>query len=191
MKKVLVAAFALISISASAQKETILVGGNVHFENTKTPSTPNDDKLSEFYILPTLGYQFNNNWTAGVVASIGSAKHTSSTNVETKYTAFGAGPFVRYTQGLSNIFSWYGQLQGVFGSAKQNGTKTQSSSQIDLFPAAFINLKNNFGLNFDFGGISYNSTKPTGSDAINKFSIDFGKTINIGISKNFGTGKKK
>ncbi|UEG49845.1 porin family protein [Ferruginibacter lapsinanis] len=191
MKKVLVAAFALVSLTASAQKGTLLVAGNVSLETSKSPDVPNDEKSTSFDFNPTVGYQFNDNWTAGVVAEVGTTKNTSNTNVVTKYSSFGVGPFVRYTQTLSNIFSLYGQLQGVFGTSKVGSTKVGTSTAIALTPAAFINLKNGFGLNFDFGGLGFSSTKPTGGSASTGFGVTFGKTMNIGIQKNFSLTKKK
>lgn len=85
----------------------------------------------------------------------------------------------------------YGQLQGVFGTSKSGSVKTGTSTEIGLFPAAFINLKNGFGLNFNFGGIGFSSSKPTGGEASTGFDVNFGKTANIGITKNFSLTKKK
>jgi hypothetical protein len=73
------------------------------------------------------------------------------------------------------------------------GFPPQSGYDFKLFPAVFIDIKNGFGLNFDFGGIEYQST--TQSDLIPKdhtniFAFTFGQGIIVGISKNFG-GRKK
>lgn len=192
MKKVLVAAFALVSLTASAQEGTLLVGGNVGLSTSKSPGTPNDPKSSSFSIAPLVGYQFNENWTAGVTADFSTSKYTNSSNVvTTKNSGVAVGPFVRYTKTLSNIFSIYGQAQALFGTDKSFGTKYQSSTSVNLFPAVFINIKNGFGLNVDFGGIGFGSNKPTGGSASNSFNVNFGSTANIGITKNFSLGKKK
>ena len=191
MKKVLVAAFALVSLTASVQEGTLLVAGDVNLGTSKTPSAPNDIKSTNLSLNPTVGYQFNENWTAGVKAEIGSSKYTSNTNVVSKSSSIGVGPFVRYTKTLSNIFSLYGQLEGMFGTNKSNGTKTSTSTNVNLFPAVYVNVKNGFGLSFSFGGLGYSSNKPTGGKATNSFGINFGQTANIGIQKNFSLGKKK
>jgi Outer membrane protein beta-barrel domain len=192
MKKLLVAALALVGVmqQSNAQKGSILVGGSIGIGTAKSPSTPNDSKQTQFNFSPTVGYQFDDNWTAGITGSVQTSKYTNSLNVDSKSSTAGAGPFVRYSKTLSNIFSVYGQLQGTFGSSKTNGTKNYSFSNVNAFPAVFINVKNGFGLNFDFGGISYSSNKPTGGKASNAFSLSFGQSANIGISKNFSVKKK-
>ena len=192
MKKVLFVAFAVVSISQAvhAQKGSLLVGGSINMVSSKTPSTPNDSKSSSFEFSPTIGYQFHDNWTAGLITDIGTSKYTSATNVATKTNTFDIGPFIRYSKSLSAIFSVYGQLQGVFGSTKIADSKATTAA-INAFPAVFINVKNGFGLNFNIGGIGYNSNKPTGANASHTFGITFGQAVGIGISKNFGLHKKK
>jgi hypothetical protein len=191
MKKVLVAAFALVSLTVNAQKGTLLVGGNVGISSAKYPSTPNDNKSTSFVFNPTVGYQFNDNWTTGILADIASQKTTNSLNVESKSSRFGVGPFIRYTKTLSSVFSVYGQAQSVFGTTKWNGSKTGTYADVNLFPAVFINVKNGFGLNLDFGGIGFSSNTPTGGSASTAFNFNFGSTAHVGISKNFSFKIKK
>ncbi|RYD79694.1 MAG: porin family protein [Sphingobacteriales bacterium] len=186
MKKVFTLAALMASFAITkAQTGTVLVGGNVGIETNS-----NDQSVIEFN--PFVGYQFNNNWTAGVAAKINSQKEETSLGDE-KTNIIGVGPFVRYTHNISNIFSVFGQLEGYYVSAKNKlGNSTQAEANgvaVNLFPAVFINVKNGFGLNFDFGGVTYGSIKPKGGSAENSFAFNFGKNINIGISKNFG-GKK-
>jgi hypothetical protein len=140
----------IVSVTANAQQGTLLVGGSIDFGSTKTPSFPSDTKTSNFQFSPTVGYQFTNNWTAGVVTSIGSSKYTNSQNIEAKQNSFAIGPFVRYAKSLSSIFAIYGQAQGIFGTLKSNGNSS-STAAINVFPAIFINVKNGFGLNFNVG----------------------------------------
>ena len=198
MKKTLMAAMILAStiFAANAQTGSILVGGDVNYDNQKIKGT--DLKQSEFTFNPFVGYQFTNNLTAGVTASVFADKNENGTT-DVKRSAFAVGPFLRYTQPLSNTFSVFGQLQALAGSSKTKTTfggttvTTDKASlmTVQLFPAVFINLKNNFGLNFNIGGISYGSVDPkaTGAATTNTFNINFGKTLAIGVSKNFG-GKK-
>ncbi len=193
MKKVLFVALVLVSISqlVNAQTGSLLVGGSIDIGSTKQPSTPNNTKISNFNFSPTVGYQFTDNWTAGLVADIGSSKYTNSANVSTKTNSFDIGPFIRYAKSLSGVFAVYGQLQGAFGSSKTTGFSSTTTAAVSAFPAIFINVKNGFGLNFNVGGISYNSSKPSGVGSTNVFDLNFGKEVGIGISKNFGLHKKK
>ncbi|MBC7937772.1 MAG: porin family protein [Rhizobacter sp.] len=194
MKKLFTLSLLMASFFASkAQSGSVLVGGDVSYTNSKSPNPGGDYKANNLSFNPYIGYQFNDNWTAGVVAGVLTSKQEQGPS-EQKNTSFNAGPFVRYTKTLSDIFTLYGQLEGRFGSGKlkNNGTTLgeNTSTAVTLFPAAFINLKNNFGLNFNFGGIGYESFKPEGGESSNTFGISFGKVATIGISKNFG-GKKK
>ena len=192
MKKVLFVALVFVSMTqlVNAQTGSFLVGGSIDIGSTKTPSTPNNTKNTTFSFSPTVGYQFTDNWTAGLVADIGSTKYTNAAGVSTKTNAFDIGPFIRYAKSLSSVFAVYRQLQGAFGTSKVGDLKSNTAA-ISAFPAVFINVKNGFGLNFNVGGIGYNSIKPSGGSASNSFDLNFGKTVGIGISKNFGLSKKK
>lgn len=195
MKKIFAGAILSASFfAAQAQSGTVILGGDVSYSANKQNAGTFDNKTQNLSLNPYLGYQFNDNWTAGVVAGIGTSKQEQGPN-ETKFNDIDAGPFVRYTQQVSEIFSLYGQLEGRFGSTKSkaNGVTTgeAKNTAINLFPAAFINLKNNFGLNFNFGGVSYGSNKPEGGTKSTGFNINFGRVGAIGISKNFGGSSKK
>lgn len=191
MKKVLffASAFVIVSQALKAQTGSILVGGSINFSSTKIPSSPNNIKYTSFDFNPTIGYQFTDNWTAGLVADIGTANNTNAAGAGLKENIFGVGPFVRYAKSLSNIFAIYGQVQGVFGTDKLGNVKSNTAG-ISAFPAVFINVKNGFGLNFTVGGISYSSSKPSGGSSTNTFGLTFGKSVGIGLSKNFGGSKK-
>ncbi|MCP9749358.1 porin family protein [Ferruginibacter sp. HRS2-29] len=196
MKKVLMSALIVASFfGAKAQSGTVLVGGDVDFSSNKVENS--DVKSHSISFNPYVGYQFNDNWTAGITAALNSSKNENGIN-DSKNNSFAAGPFIRYTKPLSNIFAVYGQLQGVYGGYKSkltSGNVTTTTAEgntlgVNLFPAVFINLKNSFGLNFNVGGISYNNNDPKSGPGNNSFNINFGKTVSIGLSKNFG-GKKK
>ncbi|AHF15731.1 outer membrane beta-barrel protein [Niabella soli] len=207
MKKIVLSLFSLAVIAgANAQSGTVLVGGNVDFNSRSfKDSAGNKDNMNYFQISPTVGYQFNDNWTVGVVGSVSTTKNASvfgsddligisgiqyDNNVKT--TAWGVGPFVRYTAPLSDIFAVYGQLQGQYMSSKVkvNGQNANSQEKngfnVGFYPAVFINVKNGFGLNFNVGGIEYASMKYKQSqDKVNNFNVTFGRSVGIGLSKNF------
>ena len=195
MKKIFAGAILTASFfAAQAQSGTVILGGDVSYSSSKQGTGVTEVKTQNLNLNPYLGYQFNDNWTAGVVAGIGTSTQEQGSN-ESKFNDINAGPFLRYTQPVSDIFSLYGQLEGRFGSrkSKNNGTTIgeANSTTVNLFPAAFINLKNNFGLNFNFGGLTYGSTKPDGGTKSTNFNINFGRVGAIGISKNFGGSSKK
>lgn len=175
MKKLLLAIVVLITTLASAQKNSILLGGNVGFTSEKI----GDSKLENFEFSPKVGYQFTDNWTAGVEGSIMNVKTTGFDRTE-KYKI---GGFVRYAVPLSDLFSVYGDLGAGYQSTNVNDQKGMYAS---LTPALFINMKRGFGLNFSIGGLNYDNLDGKNDPKQERFGFNFGKTLNIGISKNFG-----
>lgn len=179
-------ALVVMSVAAKAQSGSILLYGNVNAGSTKSAA---DVKTSNFSINPGIGYQFNDNWTVGANLGFG----TSKVGDNNKTNQFSAGPFVRYSESLSNTFSIYGQLHGGFTSSKTTTGNVEVKSNgfnVGLFPAVFVNVNKGFGLNVSFGGIDFTSSKfKDASNSSNAFNFTFGQSVNIGISKNFG-GKK-
>ena len=176
-------------------------------------------KQSDFNFSPIIGYQVSNNFTLGVISSFKTIKFEGKVVYpyqtpamqesiqEISETTFGA--FVRYSKTISNTFSIYGQVEALSGNSKnyskqvntgfgppniQETTTKGTTTNINLFPAIFINVKNNFGINLNFGGLSYSKSKiKTLAGSASNFNFNFGKVINFGISKNFSTkfNKKK
>jgi opacity protein-like surface antigen len=212
MKKVLlIVALAMFSF-ANAQKGTILVQGSIGFSSEKNDNLGSENTFNTIDFSPKVGYQFTDNWTLGLDASIASAKEESTTfvgpfpfvvivNTEEKVTGFAVGPFARYTKPLNETFSVYADMGLGFQSAKttrvtndglgepdsiERSTFKGDGFYIGVTPAIFINVKNHFGLNVSIGGIRYetlNFDAPGGDN--NRFDFNFGQTVNIGISKNF------
>lgn len=175
MKKLLVAVVILLTTIASAQKNSILLGGNVGFSSDKI----GDSKLENFEFSPKVGYQFADKWTAGVEGSIMNVKTTGMDKTE-KYKI---GGFVRYSTPLSELFSVYVDLGAGYQNTSLNNAKGMYAS---FDPGLFINMKNGFGLNFSIGGINYDNLDGKNDPRQERFGFNFGKTLNIGISKNFG-----
>lgn len=196
-KMLLILALATFSF-ANAQKGTILVGGNIGFTSEKNDNQGEERKSNSFGFSPKVGYQFHDNWTAGVEFALSSSKSTSSLNSigesESKFNVFKVGAFVRYSVPLSETFSVFADLGAGFQNQKNkdyiNGSLTSESKADGLYagitPALFINMKKGFGLNFSIGGLGYETLSFDTSDTdVSKFYFNFGKTVNIGVSKNF------
>ncbi|WP_300603802.1 hypothetical protein [Niabella sp.] len=222
MKNILLLTMGIMMTSVSfAQKHTVLIGGNIEFrkdDNTQflTASSITKGKSHSTNLSPYVGYQLGEKLTAGATLSIQSSRQENTMDyytggseiitVETmsKNKSLAIGPFIRYTEQLSDIFSVFGQLEGLYLDGKTNTASqsrypgmqpqpqpytSESSStgvRFRLFPAVFINVKRNFGLNLSFGGIEYQ--KYGAKDAKNKpsyLAVNFGKSASIGISKNF------
>jgi hypothetical protein len=198
MKKALViTALAMISF-ANAQKGTVLVSGNLGFNTQKESNQSSESKNYGLSFYPKVGYQFKDNWTVGVESGFSSAKNeylnSEYLNSESVSKNFTAGAFVRYSKSLSPMFLLYADLGVGYQNRKVTNTyPLQPSSTVtfdgvymNLTPGLFLNIKNNFGLNFGLGGLSYSDTKSNQNNGSNRyFYFNFGQSFTAGISKNF------
>ncbi|MDC8101480.1 outer membrane beta-barrel protein [Chryseobacterium rhizosphaerae] len=198
MKKILVMTAIAVFGMVSAQKNSLLVGGNIGYSNNNNKFM--GDKVSSteaFTFTPTVGYQFHKNWTIGINSVITSGKQEEVFNnnpATLKTNEFAIGPFVRYAVPLGDIFAVYGDLGAGYQNQNMKTTTLGSTSEVksngfytSFTPALFINFKNGFGLNFNIGGIKYSHLKADGIDATSSnFNLSFGKEVGVGISKNFG-----
>lgn len=180
-----------ITTAALAQEGSVLVYGNAGLSSNKIA---NDSKSSSYSILPGIGYQFSENWTAGLSFGVYGSRSEFGTTVN-KNNGFSVGPFVRYTHKISDLFSLFGQADVNYNSSKSTSfgdpSTTVNGFNVGIIPAVQMNVKNGFALNFGFGGIEYGSSKvdAPGANSSNSFNLTFGQQVNFGISKNFG-GKK-
>ncbi|XZF13022.1 outer membrane beta-barrel protein [Chitinophagaceae bacterium MMS25-I14] len=200
MKKIILTLLAAGSVAAvNAQSGSWLLYGNLdlNFYHQKDATLETQQYGS---INPGIGYQFNDNWTVGLAGgfSILSTKDTTGAHTTKRFntTQFNVGPFVRYTQPLSEIFAFYTQLEGGFltGNTKFDNTDLPgykySGFYARLTPAIGVNVHNGFALNFGIGGIGYTSQKvKDASNSSSSFALTFGQQVNIGVSKNFGGHK--
>ncbi|AYN05275.1 MULTISPECIES: outer membrane beta-barrel protein [unclassified Flavobacterium] len=173
MKKLLLCVALVVSAMATAQKGTILVGGNVEYSSDKI----GDVKNESFDFSPTFGYQFSENWTAGVNATVGSIHKEGSKSDNQKI-----GGFVRYSRPLSETFAIFADIGSGY---QQNSINDAKGMYAYITPALFINMKQGFGLNFSIGGFNYDNIDGKNDPRREKIGFNFGKTLNIGISKNF------
>lgn len=194
MKKVLIV-FALMAFSFSnAQKGSILVSGSVNYTSTSSGNTQSTD-YKFFSFSPRVGYQFADSWTVGIESSLSQTKYTvDNTNYENKVNNYSVGSFLRYSKSLTDVFSLFADL-GLGIQNRKESLSTESVSFPDvkangfyanIQPLLHLKVKNNFGLNFGLGGISYNSLdyKESG-EKVNNFNINFGQAFTVGIQKNF------
>ena len=93
------------------------------------------------------------------------------------------GGFVRYSTSFSQLFSFYADLGAGYQNTSLNNAKGMYAS---FYPGLFINMKRGFGLNFSIGGIKYDNLNGKNDPRQERLGFNFGKTLNIGISKNFG-----
>lgn len=178
---------------ANAQKGTVLVQGNMNYSSQKRDKDWGESKTNNFGFSPKVGYQFSDNWTVGVEGSFSNSKtENSSSNYETTQLATGA--FIRYSHKLSDLFSIYSDLGVGFQSAKRlqdNNNVNILDEKADGFytsitPSVLMNIGKGFGLNFNFGGVRFDSYNNPNVGGYNRnFNFNLGSTFSVGISKNF------
>lgn len=191
-KMLLILALAKISF-ANAQKGTILVGGNIGYSSSNRDFLTSNEKYRDFGFSPKVGYQFHDNWTVGGEFSIGSSRTEIEGRMTGKANNFKAGAFLRYSVPLTETFSVFADLGAGFQNQKRTVSSVDAENEFKgdgfytaITPALFINMKKGFGLNFSIGGIGYQTWSFDDEGQENKeFNFNFGKTVNIGISKNF------
>jgi hypothetical protein len=195
MKKMLVVlALAMVSF-ANAQKGSVLVMGSIEYNSQNVSNSGSETKENYFGFSPKVGYQFHENWTAGIEAGFGTAK-TEFGRAEDKTNDFSLGGFLRYSKPLNQTFSAYADLGVGYQNAKHTITGTPLAGinkgdgfYVDVTPAIFINVNKGFGLNFNIGGLGYNTYNFDGNDGngdnVKNFNFTFGKAFSVGISKNF------
>lgn len=194
MKKILFI-FALTIFSfANAQKGSYLVSGNVYFNSNKN-SNSNSSNNQYIGFNPKIGYQFTNNWTIGLESSFNQNKWTRETNnYENKRNNLSIGSFIRYSKQFNDTFTFFTDLGVGFQNYKeyykednQSDTTTKANGfYTNLQPMIHLKIKNNFGINFGLGGISYNSLKNDKFDNTeSNFNVSFGQAYTIGFQKTF------
>jgi hypothetical protein len=199
MKKILIVLALVLASFANAQKGTYLVSGSVGFNSEKVNSSGNHGSQNNFTIVPKIGYQFAENWTAGVQTSASYSRgEIESGHGKSNYYSIGA--FVRYSKPLSEIFDVYADLGSGYNfgntSYTYNDNPTENKNKyngfgVSIAPALLLKIKNGFGLNFGFGGLGYRYDKitfDTNSNNFQKtksFDFTFGQFFTAGISKNF------
>jgi hypothetical protein len=180
MKKVLIAAFLLVSsnaIFAQVNQGQWLVGGSADFNFGKQ----GDTKTTMINVAPDAGYFFIDQLAGGLRLDFGYDKTKTKTS-ETSSTSFGLAPFVRY------YFMPSGQKVNVFadgsygfGSYKPKGGSSASINYYAIKAGPAVFLTPNTALEFavyykSYGGDFYE----VAGDRYNQFGLGIGFQIHLG-----------
>ncbi|MDX6190776.1 outer membrane beta-barrel protein [Flavobacterium sp. Fl-318] len=195
MKKILViVVFAMFSY-ANAQKGSVLVMGSVYYNSETVSELGSDNKSHYFGFTPKVGYQFHENWTTGIEVGISTSKQGNS-NSDYKDKTLSTGGFLRYSKPLSETFCVYADLGLGFQKRKETyqndfayTVNEGDGFYIGLTPALLINVGKGFGLNFNIGGLKYDTLNYNENEhsEVNRkrFNFNLGQAFSFGISKNF------
>jgi len=191
-----VLALAVVSFANAQKKGSVLVMGSIEYNSENVSNAGVENKYNTFGFAPKVGYQFHQNWTAGLEAGIASSKQDLNGNNEYKTNNFSLGGFLRYAKPLNQTFSAYADLGIGYQDRKvtnRNGFVTTTDKgdgfYIGITPAILVNVGKGFGLNFNVGGLGYNTLNYDGNngngDTVKNFNFSFGQQFSVGISKNF------
>ncbi|WP_286967916.1 outer membrane beta-barrel protein [Flavobacterium sp. UBA4854] len=191
-KNLVILALAMFSF-ANAQKGSVLVMGNVGYNSEKTSNSGSNNKQNSFNFVPKVGYQFHENWTAGIESSYTKLNQDLSNDNVYSYKTFSVGGFMRYSKVLNQTFSAYADLGAGFQNKKETSINNVGEQYPDkgngfyvgLTPALLLNVGRGFGVNFNIGSIAYNTLNFEGDRTVDRFSFTFGQSFAIGLSKNF------
>jgi len=193
MKKILVIVALAMSSFANAQKGSVLVMGSVSYYSEKTTSPGSESKQDVFNFVPKVGYQFHDNWTAGIESAYSKTNQDFNTGNVYNYSTFSVGGFLRYSKVLNQTFSAYADLGTGFQNKKETSINNAGERYPDkgngfyvgVTPALLLNVGKGFGLNFNIGTIGYNTLNFDNDRKVKQFNSSFGQSFGIGLSKNF------
>ena len=173
MKKIvltLVAAFAAISMDAQ-----VYVGGSIGFTSVK-----NGDSQTEFKFVPEIGYNFNDQWAAGIKVGYqdGYADMDYDFQQYKGLKILTINPYARYTFLKSNLVSLF--IDGGLEYSKIDGND-DAELGIGLTPGLALNLSDKLSFVTHVGFIGYKSYGD-----VNKFGLDLdGNNLTFGLYYNF------
>ncbi|MEO0058847.1 MAG: hypothetical protein RLZZ312_494 [Bacteroidota bacterium] len=199
MKKLILLFSIGFCLSISAQKSTYLVQGGLSYQNSNFSNSDNTTKSKSysFGLSSKLGYQYSEHSTIGLDFSLGnySYNYNLTSGLTDSANNIYVGGFYRYSKKISDLFTLYSDFgSGINFSKVQSNIQTAARSRVNylnfnITPAVFLNLSNNFGLNFNLGGIGYSSIIGSSDNALlnqgNSFLMNLGSSFVVGVSKNF------
>lgn len=197
MKKLLLALLAVGGFaSANAQKNTWLLYGNAGYASSTVDYGFSSYRSTAWGVNPGVGYQFSNHITVGLQGGYNNMKTPMSDGLNREINKdWSAGAFWRYTHYVGNIFFIYNQLElsYVAGSVQTEGLSNKSNYDGVAgawYPAIGAFVYKGLAMNFNIGGVGFSSLSGNPSSvgnpdvSRNDFAITFGRTVNIGVSKN-------
>ncbi len=156
MKKIYaIAVVAMMTITANAQ---VFVGGGASFSSVK--ATEKADATKTTSIVPEIGYNFNDQWTAGVNLGFASVK-TGDADAK---NAFGVGAYGRYHFCQAGPLKVFAEVGADYTTYNKDGGNNFS---VAFRPGLTYYLADNWSLTAKTGLIGYSkdSSKRGGGSA--------------------------
>ena len=195
MKKIILPLIITVIYSTQifAQKNTLLLYGGISLNTDK--GSGSSSRYSTIGLSPGIGYQFNNNWTVGAEFNVFAAKSKSrGVPPSSQSSGFSAGPFIRYTKSLGEIFSAYAQFTASYSTGRNKINNTVQSKYHGTYaaitPGVLLKIKNGFALSLTLGSIFYRHTHSDPGTGDTSFGLSFGSGTSLGLTKNFSLKNK-
>lgn len=202
MKKLLLSVAALMAFTAVSAQETTtgsgfsdgdtFLTGSLGYSSTKT----GDAKVNEFTVSARLGFFVTSNIAIGPQLTYLSGTSTeinpiTGDDMDVDTSAFEAGAFGRYYFTPARNFSFFGQLQLAYVTAKTEsdfGDIKADGFGFELAPGVSYFVSDHIAFEATFGVLGYNTVKPDvdGAESTDTFEIgaDFTQ-INFGMVYKF------
>ena len=177
MKKIMMTlAAALIAVSASAQ---FYVGGGVGIGTAKVKVGGYSESATTYKFVPEVGYNFDENWAAGVAFGWQGSSKRGQKAVE-------VNPYVRYTFFRHSIVGVF--VDGGAGYKHNYGGSDHSNAfNVGLRPGVALNLNKKLSFVTHVGFFGYAHEKDNNTEVkSNAWSADLdGRNITFGLYYNF------
>lgn len=204
MKKslLLLSCFAL-TVGAYAQKNSVLVMGNISMSSSNSQPTPaSSTKQNYTSITPGIGYQFSDRWTVGLLGEFTLSSQTitapNTKTIKSQSRQYGGGLFARYNIPITDLLFLVTQADATYTTSGGyvDGVKLPGSGTNNFLakftPAIGINIKHGYALNLGFGNINYQYSKiKSGGGTNSAVNFHLGRSFTFGITKNFMCNKHK
>ena len=170
MKKIiLMAAFAVASVAASAQ---VYVGGGIGFSSNKAAHAEgvDVDAVNTIEILPEVGYKLDDKMAVGIGLGFVNAKQGDN-----KSTSFSIAPYFRYTFVKWGNVGLFADAQFAYENTKVEVNNVEAKSNawsLGIKPGVSVDLTEKVTFLAKVGWLGYRSEKPD-ADGM-KASSEFG-----------------
>lgn len=177
---VLALAAVVLTLTAGAQQAgRIWTGGSL---GIKTSKISGGGKLTNFNIVPEVGYNLSESWGIGLKLGY---KHSESSVLETKVKSdgFTVNPFVRYSFLTGKIGGLFVDAGTGYSYSKEKGTGLKTHEwEVGFRPGVRLNVSKNVALTGKFGFLGYQYEK-YGRQKTNTWGFDFDMTqIQLGVN---------
>ena len=167
MKKIMLSlAMALVSVCASAQ---VYIGGTAGISSNKIGD---GDSKTAYKLIPEIGYQFNNQWEAGIEVGIQKGEVCKLSAVGDA-TTFTIAPYVRYTAVETKLIDFFFEGTIGYGSVSKGGGDIY---EVGIKPGLAVKLSNHVDFITKVGFLGYRGYSPEHGESSSTFGVDVDAT---------------